>query len=161
MKANRPRRGQALAEFALVLPILLLLILGVFDFGRAIFLHTSMTNGAREGARLATVNQDVSQIETRIEDQTAMIAPTISVNFYVPPDDPDDPPTDLCDASPDVGCLVVVELEGEFNAITPIIGSIIGPIELSATTTSSVEFSCPTGLAGHPFQFVAACPKQP
>lgn len=161
MKADRRRCGQALAEFALVLPVFLLLMLGVFDFGRVIFLHTSMTNGAREGARLATVNQDLSQIEARIEDQTAMIVPTISVNFFVPPDDPADPPTEACDAVPDVGCLVVVEVEGEFNAITPIIGSIIGPIDVSAATTSTVEFSCPTGLAGHPFQFVTACPKQP
>ena len=161
MKTEPRSHGQALVEFALVLPIFLVLILGVFDFGRLIFLHTSMTNGAREGARLATVNQDVSMIEERIEAQNAMIAPTISINFYVPPDDPHGAPTEPCDAVPDVGCLVIVELEGEFNAITPIIGSIIGAIGVSAATTSTVEFSCPTGQAGHPFQFVAACPKQP
>lgn len=161
MKTDAGGRGQALVEFALVLPVFLLLILGVFDFGRLIFLHTSMTNGAREGARLATVNQDVSLIEERIEAQTALIQPSITLNFYVPPSDPADTPTEPCDAVPDVGCLVVVEVEGDFTAITPIIGSIIGPIEVSAATTSTVEFSCPTGQAGHPFQFVAACPKQP
>ena len=161
MKTDERTRGQSLVEFALVLPIFLVLILGVFDFGRLIFFHTSMTNGAREGARLAAVNQDVSLIEERIEAQTALITPTIALNFYVPPDDPNDQPTEPCDAVPDVGCLVVVELEADFNAITPIIGSIIGSIEVSAATTSTVEFSCPTGQAGHPFQFVAACPKQP
>lgn len=161
MNADARARGQALVEFALVLPIFLVLVLGVFDFGRLIVLHTSMTNGAREGARLATVNQDASLIEDRIETQTGLIAPTIALNFYLPPDDPDDAPTEPCEAVPDVGCLVVIEVQGEFNAITPIIGSIIGPIDVSAVTTSTVEFSCPTGLAGHPFQFVAACPKQP
>ena len=49
-------RGAALAELALVLPLLLLLILGMLDFGKAFNQWMSGTHLANEGARLAAVN---------------------------------------------------------------------------------------------------------
>jgi Flp pilus assembly protein TadG len=48
-------RGQALVEFALVMPLLLILIISVFEFGRAWNLHQTITDAAREGARTAVV----------------------------------------------------------------------------------------------------------
>lgn len=51
-------RGQALVEFALVLPILLLLILGVIDFSRLITTKIVLTNAAREGASFISRNPD-------------------------------------------------------------------------------------------------------
>ncbi len=52
---RRDERGQALVELALVIPILLVLVLGIFDFGRAWNLHQTITDAAREGARKAVV----------------------------------------------------------------------------------------------------------
>ena len=49
--------GQALAEFALVFPIAILILLAVFDVGRAVFAYNGLTNAAREGARLAAVTR--------------------------------------------------------------------------------------------------------
>jgi hypothetical protein len=49
------RKGQALVEFALVLPVLLLLIVGMLEFARAWNLHQSMTDAVREGARRAVL----------------------------------------------------------------------------------------------------------
>lgn len=51
----RGQSGQALAEFAIVVPLLLLLVLGVVDFGRAWHAYQVITDAAREGARLAVV----------------------------------------------------------------------------------------------------------
>ena len=51
-------RGQALTEFALVLPLLLLVLLGVIDFGKAINYWIDQTHLANEGARLAAVNNN-------------------------------------------------------------------------------------------------------
>jgi Flp pilus assembly protein TadG len=48
-------RGQALVEFALVLPIILLLVVGMLEFARAWNLHQVMTDAAREGARRAVI----------------------------------------------------------------------------------------------------------
>jgi Flp pilus assembly protein TadG len=55
--ANRhgPRRGQSLVEFALVLTPLLLVLLGIIQFGFIFNTFVTMTNAAREGARTGTI----------------------------------------------------------------------------------------------------------
>jgi Flp pilus assembly protein TadG len=53
-----PRRGQssqALIEFALISPVLLLLLFGIIDIGRAIFYYDTLSHAAREGARAAVL----------------------------------------------------------------------------------------------------------
>ncbi len=52
----RSTRGQGLVEFALILMVLLLFIMGILDFGRALFIYTSLFNAAREGARWGAVH---------------------------------------------------------------------------------------------------------
>jgi Flp pilus assembly protein TadG len=53
---HRHTLGQGIVEFALLLPILLLLIVGVFDLGRAFHALITITNAAREGARYGTLH---------------------------------------------------------------------------------------------------------
>jgi Flp pilus assembly protein TadG len=58
MKIRRLRRdtkGQALLEFALILPVVLLLVLGILEFGRAWNLAQMMSDVAREGTRRAVI----------------------------------------------------------------------------------------------------------
>jgi Flp pilus assembly protein TadG len=45
------RNAQTLVEFALVLPLALLITLGLIEFGRMIFMYAAVTSSAREGAR--------------------------------------------------------------------------------------------------------------
>ncbi len=47
-----------MVEFALILPLLVLIIAGLFDLGRAFFAYIVISNAAREGARYATLNAD-------------------------------------------------------------------------------------------------------
>ena len=54
-KMGRGERGQALVEFALILPIILLLVVGMLEFARAWNLHQVMTDAAREAARRAVL----------------------------------------------------------------------------------------------------------
>ena len=49
------RAGQALAEFTLVLPVLILLVMGIIEFGLAFRTYQIVTNSAREGARVAVI----------------------------------------------------------------------------------------------------------
>jgi Flp pilus assembly protein TadG len=60
-RAHRDERGVALVEFALVLPVLALLLLGIFDFGRALNYWIDETHLASEAARYAAVNQNPGQ----------------------------------------------------------------------------------------------------
>ena len=55
-KLRRKDRGASLVEFAFVLPFLLLLVLGIIEFGFILGLNNDVRHGAREGARLAAVN---------------------------------------------------------------------------------------------------------
>ena len=57
---RRPRTGggqssQALIEFALISPVLLLLLFGIIDIGRAVFYYDTLSHAAREGARTAVI----------------------------------------------------------------------------------------------------------
>jgi Flp pilus assembly protein TadG len=56
----RSERGQALVEFAFVLPVLLLLILGLFDVARAVEQENTLAFAAREGTRYAIVHGSAS-----------------------------------------------------------------------------------------------------
>lgn len=60
-------RGQALLETALVLPIILAVAVGIFEFGRAYQTVQVMTNAAREGARVAVLpNATKEDVESRV-----------------------------------------------------------------------------------------------
>ncbi len=48
-------RGAAIVEFAIIFPVLIVLLFGVIDFGRAFFLRNNLIAAAREGARAGAV----------------------------------------------------------------------------------------------------------
>lgn len=53
---RRNERGQALVELAIILPVFLALLIGVFDVGRAVWVNNTLATGAREAARFAIVH---------------------------------------------------------------------------------------------------------
>lgn len=75
-RATRNRRGQALAEFALVLPLVLLFIAGIVEMGRAWNIKQAVTDAAREGARYTVVMDpaitSTAQVKTKIEGRLAL-----------------------------------------------------------------------------------------
>jgi len=56
-RRNRRSRGQAMVEFTLILPLLLLLILGIYQFGQTYADYIQVTNAARDGGRKALVSR--------------------------------------------------------------------------------------------------------
>ena len=73
-------RGQALAEFAMVLPLILFFIAAILEFGRAWNIKQAVTDAAREGARYAVVmdaSMSVSDVEDKIEDLEIAISPEV------------------------------------------------------------------------------------
>jgi len=67
-------RGTAAVEFALVLPVLLLIVFGIIDFGRALNAQIVLTGAAREGVRLAALGYPDAAIQARV----AAAAPDLS-----------------------------------------------------------------------------------
>jgi len=63
-----PRRGAIAVEFALVLPLLIMLLLGVWDIGRLVNVAQILNNAVREGGRYASTGMgNTSQIRSTIE----------------------------------------------------------------------------------------------
>jgi len=158
--ASRRLSGQAMVEFALVMPLLLILLLAIFDAGRVVFAYNSITNAAREGARLAIVNQDAASVRARANGQVA-IADTspgaVTISFYKAVPNADPTTNDAC--SPlSAGCVVVVAYEATLQPITPIISNIVfsSGITLTATSMLPIEFVCP-----NPSLTASKCPRQP
>src|SRR5438270_6692569 len=63
------QRGTAIIETALTLPLILLISVGIFEFGRAYQTWQVLTNAAREGARLAVINGSTdADVTTRVRN---------------------------------------------------------------------------------------------
>jgi Flp pilus assembly protein TadG len=69
LAGRRSERGSVMLETALSLPLLLLVSVGIFEFGRAYQTWQILTNAAREGARLAVLpNPAPGSVESRVHD---------------------------------------------------------------------------------------------
>jgi Flp pilus assembly protein TadG len=73
MKKTCRVSGQALVEFALILPFILLIIIMFIDLGRIIYFHSALNNAVREGARYAIVNQFTSSIQRQLNIQQQVV----------------------------------------------------------------------------------------
>ena len=65
---ERNERGQSLVEFALIIPVILLLLIGVFDLGRIVFINNSLSDGARHGARHAAIDPRGADYCSRVDE---------------------------------------------------------------------------------------------
>jgi Flp pilus assembly protein TadG len=137
---NDRTRGQGLVEFALVMPLLVLLVFGLFDAGRLVIDYTTLTNASRVGARVAMVNQsnDATCVAVRTfkcaaaDHSVAMgIAAATIPNVVIGPSG--------TNCATQGGCQVTVNLTHSTQLVTPVIGSLIGPVSLSASTTMPIE----------------------
>ncbi len=80
--SSRGRRGQALTEMAMVIPILLLMVVGIMEFGRAWALSQVVTDAARQGARIASLlnNSSAGEDSVRRVVRQALEAGNITYN---------------------------------------------------------------------------------
>jgi Flp pilus assembly protein TadG len=72
-------KGQSLVEFALVLPVLIFLLLGIVDFGRAFHAYLTIDHAGREAARAASIGKDVASTKIIARDNGGSIGLTIDM----------------------------------------------------------------------------------
>lgn len=132
MLRQRPRsRGQALVEFALILPLFVLIAAGLFDAGRAIFTFNSLSNAVREGLREAVVHQNDAAIRGEIDTILGGLADEVTVTL------------DKTDCTPvDAGCLFGISISHQFTPATPGLGAIFRPV-ITASNAMPVETESP------------------
>lgn len=128
-KVIKDKRGQALVELALVLPLLILIIIGMMEFGRIFHSYLLITNAAREGARLGVVGETDSEIRTRVKDMAVSLDLTDSQISITPEE-----------SLRARGVPLTVKVEYEMDLITPVLDIIIpSPFLLSAKSTMRME----------------------
>ena len=65
-------KAQGMVEFALVLPLLLVLIFGIIEAGRLLFLYSAVMSASREAVRYGSASGDVTGLTTYYEDCTGI-----------------------------------------------------------------------------------------
>lgn len=126
--ARAKRRGQSMVEFALLLPILLILVAGGADLGRALFVGIQVTDAARQAGMYAASNPtSYTQPELKavaVGDAGAgpLVCPTSQLHVVLGP----------ASEVPGGGSLQPVTVICDLPMLTPGIPS---PVRLQATTT--------------------------
>ncbi len=115
MAQVRKQRGQSLVEFALVLPLLILLLGGVLELGRAFFAYVAVTDAAAEGATYASIYpaSSIQEITDRAQAATSgliQLAPSM-IQVERP--------------SLTAGAPITVTITYPFTLVTPILGDLV------------------------------------
>lgn len=131
---GRKERGQSMVEFVLVVPIFLLLVFAIVDFGMGIHAWLTITSASREGARLGSVQASSAEIESKVRSTSSSLDQSkltvVTTNAQGPS-----------------GEAVKVDVDYQYDLITPLSsilnlvgGSSVGTtLNLSATTEMRLE----------------------
>jgi Flp pilus assembly protein TadG len=85
---RKKRRGAAAVEFALIAPVFFLMIFGMIEFGRMVMVQQVITNGSREGARLAVLDGTSGAQVTSVVNDYLESARVSGANVAVNPTEP-------------------------------------------------------------------------
>ncbi len=121
----------------MIFPLLILLIVAVFDVGRLVFAYNTITNAAREATRFGIVDQTAASIQGEAINQGVSLglkSADVVVRYCLP-----DGTTCTTVKPTNLDALVQVEIRYSWTAITPIISNIIGPTVVSAVSRMPVE----------------------
>ena len=129
---RRDERGAELVEFALISNVFFMLVFGIIEFGRAIWIYGTVVHVAKEGARFAIVRGSESgrtatttDVETYVNVVAAgMTGLTVTTTWDEPLKDP--------------GTVVQVRVDRDFDPALPFVS--LGPLTLSSTSRMVIAF---------------------
>ena len=138
-KKGKGEVGQAMVEFALVLPIFLVVVFAIVDFGMGFNAWITVSNASREGARIGVVGANSATITAKVQSTASSLKDT-STNLHVTV-------TNASDQGGDPGESVKVAVEYDYHLITPlsnimgvISGGSIGPdLHFHSTSEMRIE----------------------
>ena len=122
-------KGQSLVETALVLPIIILILTAIIDFGFVFNNYLIVSSASREGARSAVVGYNDTEIRQIISSITSTLDST-KLTISISPSQ----------ASRDPGDEVTITVEYKNSLMTPVISSILpNPLEIKGKTVMRME----------------------
>ena len=74
----RDEHGASAVEFAMIVPLLLVLVIGIAEFGHAFQVHGTLSAAAREGARVMALQNDPAAARAAVRDAAPMLDPVIT-----------------------------------------------------------------------------------
>jgi hypothetical protein len=129
---SKPERGQSLVEFSISAVIILILLMGVIDFGWAYFTVVALNDAAQEGATYGSIcPNDTGGIVLRLEESAqdpVRLNAILDQNVFVCVVQAGG---STCGAPVQVGNDIQVRVEYPHQILTPLIGSIIGTQEIT------------------------------
>lgn len=130
-RTSRPLRGQAMVEFALVLPVFILIVVGVLDLGRLTYAYNTIAYVARQGARYGTIYPTPSSniISAATQGVAGLDLSQLVVGVSYP------------DGASYAGARVQVNVSYSFFAATPLVDRVWGGggFPLQAASTMRIE----------------------
>ena len=125
--------GQAMVEFALILPLLVLIAFGILDLGRVFYTYEALANATREGARYCALHPgNTTGTRARVSGElSGRVTPDLSATTCPSA-------STLADGDP-----VTVWATASVDLVTPLMGSLVGsdPIVVRASATMSAGMS--------------------
>lgn len=129
MKIIKNQQGQALVEFAIILPILLLLVMGIIQFGMMLGSYLTLQNAAREGARAGIIGSTNAEIQ-RVINSTSPNLELDKLTVGITPSE----------AIRKSGDSLTVSVSYNYSLTIPIISSLFNnAIVLNAQTSMRIE----------------------
>ncbi len=129
-KMFKSKKAQSMVEMAILLPVLLLILFSIIEFGRILGAYMIMHDLAREGVRAGVVGQTNREIMDHIEGNDSFLA-IVDGNITITPD---------VYANRSVGDPLTVRIDYQETIITPIVSSIVSnPIDMSAEYVMRIE----------------------
>ena len=128
-KRTSDQKGQSMVEVAIALPVLIMILVGILDLGRAFFTFIALTDAAAEGAAYAAIHPShTTQIRERAADSSnglvELEVEMVSVDY----------------AELTAGYPITVAVQFEYDLITPFIQAIVpgGTITMRATVAQAI-----------------------
>jgi|LGVF01.2.fsa_nt_gb Flp pilus assembly protein TadG len=123
----KSEKGQSLVEFALLIPLLILILMAIIEFGFMFNAYITISNASREGARLGSLGGSDAAVTERVADTTDHL-------------NQGDMTVTVTPALRSRGDMITVEVNYDYQLITPIIAAVLNPIiDLEVTTKMRVE----------------------
>jgi Flp pilus assembly protein TadG len=137
LHGRRDESGVAMVELAIVLPVLALLLFGLLDVGRLVYVNNAASQGAREGSRWGSVagRSNTATERAAVEAKTASLMTGVPAATVTVTCERDGGTTSSCRS----GDVLVVRVETRVDMFTPLIGQIVGGVDLTSTSRVAVQ----------------------
>ena len=145
----RAERGVVAVEFAIILPVLLLLVFGIIDFGHALYMKHVMSDASREGARYGTRYATIGSNRILPKNLSPSVASYVSTTYGLTSRLPCDAAPQVTPGGPGATWADVTTLAGKDLIVTItatktwfVLGTLIPGLGSSKTLTVATTMTC-------------------